>query len=151
HAVNREQHPRFYRGRYRLSTSLDMIANPTFRLLDTGMLDEILTILNRCGVTKNLSCRKNDTARGVLKPKLREELLVAAVNELRAIRRQLTLRHVVWGTFRHRDERVIRMPHWHLRKRQSFHDGLCVAELLVAIRRSLNEEGPSGVSRKSHK
>ena len=29
------------------------------------------------------------------------------------------------------------MPLWDLRKRQSFHDGLCVAELLVAIR--LNE------------
>src|SRR5262249_15520688 len=41
HAVNREQHPRFYRGRYRLSMSLEMIANPAFRLRDTDthMLD----------------------------------------------------------------------------------------------------------------
>ena len=39
------------------------------------------------------------------------------------------------------------MPLWGLRKRQSFHDGLCVAELLVAIRRSLNEEAErSGAS-----
>ncbi len=35
HAVNREQHPRFYRGRYRLSMSLEMIANKEFRLPDT--------------------------------------------------------------------------------------------------------------------
>jgi hypothetical protein len=35
------------------------------------------------------------------------------------------------------------MPHWGLRKRQSFHDGLCVAELLVAIRQSLNEAAPT--------
>ena len=54
HAVNREQHPRFYRGRYRLSMSLEMIANPAFRLRethaaeDTDMLVESLAILNRC-------------------------------------------------------------------------------------------------------
>ena len=144
HAVNREQHPRFYRGRYRLSMSLEMIANPTFRLEDDDkdLLDEILAILNRCGVTEDLTHQHDDIVNGkLLQPRLREKLLVAAGEELRAIRRQLTLWHVIWGTFCHRDERVIRMSHWGLRKRQSFHDGLCVAELLVAIRQSLNEEG----------
>ena len=152
HAVNREQYPRFYRGRYRLSMSLEMIANPAFRLrdTDTDMLDESLTILNRCGVTGHVTRQDNDSVDGKLQPRLREKLLVAAGEELRAIRRQLTLRHVIWGTFRHRDERLIRMPHWGLRKRQSFHDGLCVAELLVAIRQRLNEAEPSAASEKLH-
>ena len=148
HAVNREQHPRFYRGRYRLSMSLEMIANPAFRLRETMRLRirtclvESLAILNRCDVTRNNTRWEDHIVDGELQPKLRETLLVAAREELRAIRRQLTLRHVIWGTFRHRDERVIRGPHWGLRKRQSFHDGLCAAELLVAIRRILNGKEP---------
>jgi len=152
HALNREQHPRFYRGRYRLSMSLEMIANPEFPLqnIDAQMLDETLTILNRCGVTRDVIRQENDIVAGMLQPRLRDNLLVAAGEELRAIRRQLTLRHVIWGTFRYRDERVIRMTHWGLRKRQSFHDGLCVAELLVAIRRSLNEAEPADAREKLH-
>ena len=39
---------------------------------------------------------------------------------------------------------MIRVPLWGLRKRQSFHDGLCVAELLVAVRQSLSEAERSG-------
>jgi hypothetical protein len=150
HAVDREQHPRFYRGRYRLSMSLEMIANPAFRLRDTDthMLDEILATLNRCGVTRDVMREDNDIVAGMLQPRLREKLLVAAEEELREIRRQLTLRHVIWGTFRHRDERVIRLPHWGLRKRQAFQDGLRVAELLVAIRRSLNGAEPAEASKK---
>ena len=150
HALNREQHPRFYRGRYRLSMSLEMISNPAFPLQDTDadMLDEILTILNRCGATRDVVRQPDDIVAGMLQPALREKLLVAARDELRVIRRQLTLRHVIWGTFRYRDERVVRMPHWGLRQRQSFHDGLCVAELLVAIRRTLNEAEPAGASGK---
>jgi hypothetical protein len=155
HAVNREQHPRFYRGRYRLSMSLEMIAKKEFRLpdtdtdrdTDTALLDESLTILSRCGVIKNVTGRHDIVAGKELQPWLREKLLVAAGEELHAIRRQVTLWHVIWGTFRHRDERVIRMPLWGLRKRQSFHDGLCVAELLVAVRRSLNEAERSGASK----
>ena len=153
HAVNREQHPRFYRGRYRLSMSLEMIANPAFRLRethaaeDTAMLVESLAILNRCDVTGNTRW-EDYIVDGGLKPELRETLLVAAREELRSIRRQLTLRHVIWGTFRHRDERVIRGPHWDLRTRQSFHDGLCAAELLVAIRRILNGKEPPSASEK---
>jgi len=138
HALNREQYPRFHRGRYRLSMSLEMIANPTFELRDkdAGMFDESLAILNRCGVTGPVTRQAEDIKDGKLKPELREKLLEVAEKELRAIRRQLTLQHVIWGTFRHRDERVIRVPLWSLRKRQSFHDGLRVAELLVALRRN---------------
>jgi hypothetical protein len=152
HAVNREQHPRFYRGRYRLSLSLEMIANPAFQLrdaADTALLEEILTILNRCGVTRHVTCRLDGIVGGKLPRELRRQLLEAAGKELHAVRRQVTLRHVVWGTFRHRDERTIRVPLWGLRKRQSFHDGLCVAELLVAVRLSLNENEaePSGASK----
>ena len=154
HAVNREQHPRFYRGRYRLSMSLEMIANPAFRLRDsdadedTAMLLESLAILNRCSVTGNDTRWEDHIAGRKLRAELRETLLLAAREELRAIRRQLTLPLVIWGTFRHRDERVIRGPHWSLRKRQSFHDGLCAAELLVAIRRILNGAEPCGASEK---
>ena len=148
HAVNREQHPRFYRGRYRLSMSLEMIANPTFRLRDgdTGLLDEILAILNQSGVTEDVIRQNDDIMDRMLQRRLRNKLLVAAENELRAIRRELTLWHVIRDTFCHRDERVILMPLWGLRKRQSFHDGVCVAELLVATHRSLNESrtDPSG-------
>ena len=152
HAVNREQHPRFYRGRYRLSMSLEMIANPAFRLrdeADTALLEEILIILNRCGVTREVTCQRDDIVRGKLPRGLRKQLLEAAGEELHAVRRQVTLRHVIWGTFRHRDERMIRVPLWGLRKRQSFHDGLCVAEVLVAVRLCLNEKeaGSSGASK----
>ncbi len=153
HAINREQHPRFYRGRYRLSMSLEMIAKKEFRLpdtdtdTDTALLDESLTILSRCGVIKNVKGRHDIVAGKELQPWLREKLLVAAGEELHAIRRQVTLWHVIWGTFCHRDERVTRVPLWGLRKRQSFHDGLCVAELLVAVRRSLDEAERSGASK----
>ena len=152
HAVNREQHPRFYRGRYRLSMSLEMIANPAFRLRDTdedtAMLVESLAILNLCGVTGNDTRWEDHIVDREFQPKLKETLLLAAREELRAIRRELTLRHVIWGTFRHRDERMISGPHWSLRKRQSFHDGLCAAELLVAIRRILNGAQRSSASEK---
>ena len=152
HAVNREQHPRFYRGRYRLSMSLEMIAHPTCRLRDaeTDLLDEVLAILNRCGATKDVTRQNDDVLDEMLQPRLKDELLVAAERELRAIRRELTLWHVIWGTFRHRDERVILMPLWGLRKRQSFHDGVCVAELLVATHRSLNSKQRPGASDRLH-
>jgi len=142
HAVNREQHPRFYRGRYRLSMSLDMISNPAFRLpdpADEDMLYEILAILSRCGVTQDVKRQDDDIVGGRLHLRLREKLLECAGKELREIRQQVTLWRVIWGTFLHRDERVLRVPLWGLRKRQSFHDGLCAAELLIAVRQNLNE------------
>ena len=140
YAINREQYPRFYRSRYRLGMSLEMIANPAFEIGGEaeGMLKEILGRLDRCGVTDD-AARKCE----IVGERLwagSAELLQAAKNELRACRRQLMLWRVVWATFWHRDERAIRMPHWRLRERQRFHDGACVAELLVTVRQSLNGE-----------
>jgi hypothetical protein len=145
HAVNRDQYPRFYRGRYRLAMSLEMVADPGFTFTDrTEGLDELsgtLSELHRCGLTNRRGCEDDDirSASGgdgwELKPALRLELLTAAQRELRGVRRQLTLPHVVWSAFAHRDERGIWKPYYQgVRLRQSFHDGVCVAELLVAAR-----------------
>jgi hypothetical protein len=160
HAVNRSQYPRFWRGRYRLGMSLEMIANPAFSIPDEEATDmrESLSILDRCRVTRDAGRIYDEFARerlpGPLKEKradaLRETLLAAAQNELRIVRRQLTLWRVIWAMFCHRDERMIRRPYLRLRERQSFHDGACVAELLVAVRRSLLEEEPGRARRDSH-
>jgi hypothetical protein len=161
HAVNRDQYPRFYRGRYRLAMSLEMVADPEFTFTDrTEGLDELsgtLSVLHRCGLTNRRGCEDDDirSASGgdgwQLKPDLRLELLTAAQRELRGVRRQLTLPHVVWSAFAHRDERGIWKPYYRgLRLRQSFHDGVCVAELLVAARlraiqsAAVEETGSSG-------
>ena len=145
HAVNRDQYPRFYRGRYRLAMSLEMVADPGFSFSDrTEGLDELagtLRVLHRCRLTTKHRC-EDDDIRPVpsgdgweLQPALRLELLKAAQQELRGVRRQLTLPHVVWSAFAHRDERGIWRSYYQgLRLRQSFHDGVCVAELLVAAR-----------------
>jgi hypothetical protein len=140
YAINREQYPRFYRSRYRLGMSLEMIANPAFEIGGEAedMLKDILGRLDRCGVTDNAACKCEIVGERLWAGSA--ELLKAAKNELRACRRQLMLWRVVWATFWHRDERAIRMPHWRLRERQRFHDGACVAELLVTVRQSLNGE-----------
>jgi hypothetical protein len=149
HAANRERYPRFYRGRYRLGMSLEMIANPGFTITDVPeaerMLDDILGHLNRCGVTQNVTRQAGDlegvpgdSATWRLSPALSMHLLAAAGKELGTVRRQLTLRHVIWATLAHRDERAVRRPYWRLRARQAFRDGVCVAELLVAVRQRLN-------------
>ncbi|HTW05560.1 MAG TPA: hypothetical protein VMF87_35070 [Streptosporangiaceae bacterium] len=150
HAVNREQYPRFYRGRYRLGMSLEMVADPGLRFTEREAaqedLAEILAILHRCRLTEN-QLRAEDEIRPVadgegyseLTPAVRLELLKAAQQELRGARRQLTLGGVLWAAFARRHERAI----WRVylqgrqgrRARQSFHDGVCVAELLVAARR----------------
>ena len=56
HAINREQYPRFYRGRYRLGMSLEMIANQEFSLPDNDKAKEVLCeslrILDGCRVTQ---------------------------------------------------------------------------------------------------
>jgi len=59
YAINREQYPRFYRSRYRLGMSLEMIANPAFEISGEAedMLKEILSRLDRCGVTDNAACK----------------------------------------------------------------------------------------------
>ena len=152
HAVNREQSPRFYRGRYRLGMSLEMVADPGFRFTDREAagddIAEILAVLHRCRLTEN-QLRAEDEIRPVsgagghweLTPALRLELLKAAQQELRGVRRQLTIGRVLWAAFLHRHERAIwRIYLQGLRARQSFHDGVCVAELLVAARRRATEQ-----------
>jgi hypothetical protein len=103
HAINREQYPRFYRGRYRLAMSLEMIANPDFGLLkdkDRRHLRESLEILDRCGVTsypeggRKVPAMPPEAGGEDISYGLRKELLTAAGDELRACRRQLTLRRV---------------------------------------------------------
>jgi hypothetical protein len=156
HAVNRAQYPRFYRGRYRLAMSLEMVSNPAhppFGAKDTKTtLDDILKILRQAGLTTR-ELADADVGEPdcdgccALSVSLRKELLTIAAGELRDIRRQLALWRVVRDTLMHRDERAIWLPHWRTRHRQAFRDGVCVAELLVAVRlkfveRELRETEP---------
>ena len=143
HAMNRAQYPRFYRGRYRLAMSLEMVSNPAhppFGAKDTKTtLDDILKILRQAGLTTRELAgadvgEPDRDGRCTLSVSLRKELLTIAAGELRAIRRQLALGRVVRDTLLHRDERAIWLPHWRPRHRQAFRDGVCVAELLVAVR-----------------
>ena len=63
HALNRQQYPRFFRGRYRLGMSLEMIANHEFRLWDKedwGLLRESLHILDHCRVTSDAEASCGD-------------------------------------------------------------------------------------------
>jgi hypothetical protein len=146
HAMNRAQYPRFYRGRYRLAMSLQMVSNPAhppFGAKDTKTtLDDTLKILRQAGLTTRELAGTDvgdpdRDGRCALSVSLREELLTIAAGELRAIRRQLALWRVVRDTLLHRDERAIWLPHWRPRHRQAFRDGVCVAELLVAVRLKL--------------
>ena len=139
HALNRQQYPRFFRGRYRLGMSLEMIANPNFPLEeeDWGTFRESLRILGRCSVIGAMP--KKASFPGEAAARAKERIADGRDDELRACRRQLALRSVIWETFRHRDERAVRKPYWRLRERQRFHDGVRVAELLVAVRQRLNE------------
>jgi hypothetical protein len=149
HSVNREQYPRFFRGRYRLGMSLEMAANPglTFRNPAAAryMIGEVLAVLSRCGLTERAASSAGDiVATGEhghyrLSDPLSLELLAAAMTEMRVIRRQLTLPVVLWAELRHREERTVWRPHRSLRVRQSFRDGASVAELLVAARIILND------------
>lgn len=161
HAQNREQHPRFLRARYRLAMSLEMVANPGLPFSDraafSDLLTEILAVLHRCGLTISAACPDD----GIIAPgdalggyrmtgALSLELLEAARAELRIIRRQLTLPAVLWASLLHRDERAVWRPYRRLRGRQAFRDGTCVAELLVAARLRLNEEGNSRPARRAY-
>ncbi|MGZ4432365.1 MAG: hypothetical protein ACXVW7_01845 [Trebonia sp.] len=156
HAMNRAQYPRFYRGRYRLAMSLEMVSNPAhppFGAKDMkSTLDDTLKILRHAGLTTRELAgadvgEPDCDGRCTLSGSLRKELLTIAAVELRDIRRQLALWRVVRGTLMHRDERAIWLPHWRTRHRQAFRDGVCVAELLVAVRlkfveRELRETEP---------
>jgi len=154
HAMNQEDYPRFYRGRYRLGMSLEMIANPEFPLLDTPVTDMLasLHVLDRCQLTAGAENIYQNIVSGPWPPEsnesqlaaLRNMLLVAAQDELGEVRQQLTLWRVVWEMLWHRDERAIRKLYWRLRERQSFADGARVAELLVAVRRKLAAEKKPG-------
>ena len=95
YAINREQYPRFYRSRYRLGMSLEMIANPAFEIGEEaeGMLKEILGRLDRCGVTDDVACKCEIVGERLWAGSA--ELLKAAKNELHACRRQLMLWRVV--------------------------------------------------------
>jgi hypothetical protein len=161
HAANREQYPRFYRGRYRLGMSLEMIANPGFTVTDVPeaerMLDDVLGILSRCGVMPGVTRQAGDLERvpggsGTwrLSPGLSMHLLAGARAELGTIRRELTLRRGIWAAMVHRDERGARRPYWRLRARQGFRDAVRVAELLVAVREELNIVPSPAGGRRGH-
>jgi hypothetical protein len=153
HALNREQYPRFYRGRYRLGMSLEMIASPecVLRYDDAkSQLDEILGILNRQDLPTADKCTEDDVKPCcqhenccALSPSLRGDLLNAAAAVLGDVRMKLALRSVVWNTVRHRSERTVWLPYWTwlpgwgLRRRWAFQDSVRVAELLVALRITL--------------
>ena len=149
HAMNREQYPRFFRGTYRMCMSLEMIAAPGFTVFNPAaarvILDETLDILYRAGRTSIDRCADADIhvagANGpsVLSHRLREALLRAAQRDLQVIRRQLSFPVVIWNTFWRRDERTVWKPQWRLTTRQAFRDGVCVGELLVAVKHRLNE------------
>ncbi|HEX4830031.1 MAG TPA: hypothetical protein VH478_02945 [Trebonia sp.] len=156
HALNREQYPRFFRGRYRLAMSLEMLANKWFTFGEWPdpettveeeaqpevVLDDALRIMRRSGMLTGKLPRKRVADTGDGRRRLTEELssllLASAELELRAIRRQLTLPAVLWATLVRRSERSVWRPHRRLKFRQAFRDGVCVAELLVAVRRALN-------------
>ncbi len=121
--------------------SLEMLANPDYVLdkSDLTTLEEALRILGRCGVadTDAVADRIRDGRQVCLPDGLRSHLLAAAQQELHAIHRYLTWRHIIWASFRHRNERAVLRPYRHPRHRQAFHDGVCVAQLLVAVRQAL--------------
>jgi hypothetical protein len=154
HAVNREQYPRFFRGRYRLGMSLEMVANPGFTFTNPEavryMLDQVLGSLHRCGLTPVAECPEDGIIRRdggeagpwILSSSLSAMLLEAARKELRVVRRQLRFPMVAWATLTRRDERAVWWPHWRLRVRQGFGDGISAAALLVAVRQRLNGAGP---------
>jgi hypothetical protein len=163
HALNRELHPRFYRGRYRFAMSLEMIANPEHYLPDNKAtlrkLAETLEIISRYGRTdimlqkyaenmKDAADRKAATSPfdGMalcwrVPEELALRLLEIAEKDLREVRTQLSLGRVVWDAFFRRDERAVWLPHRRHRHRRSFQDGVCAAELLVAIRCRLHDAG----------
>jgi hypothetical protein len=125
--------------------SLEMICNPEVNLSasDADLLEEVLDILARCGLLDATGDVLDGIDRATRQPRdcLRAKLLAAAQQELAAIRRQLSLRSVLWATLARRDERAVWRPYWQLRHRQSFRDGVCVADLLVAVRQRTLDPG----------
>jgi hypothetical protein len=161
HALNRELHSRFYRGRYRLAMSLEMIANPEHYLPNDKAtwdnLQETLDILYRSGLTdeplkvSGEYLTNNGTWKEVTPPSGDEapcmrasrdlvlQMLQIAAKDLGEARTQLSAWRVVRDGIFRRDERAVWLPHWRRGYRQPFHDGVCVAELLIAVRCRLLE------------
>jgi hypothetical protein len=147
HAANREQYPEFYRGRYRLAMSLEILANPHSGLdeIDMTTLKGALRILDRCRGTDAVADKIcDDDDQPGLPDWLRPHLLDMAREELQGIQRYLTRRHIIWESFRRRNERAVLKPYRRPRHRQAFHDGVRVALLLVAVRQRLIGEAPDG-------
>jgi hypothetical protein len=136
--------------------SLEMIASldPKKEMSkeERDTFNDILRILDRWDGTADESKKhrvKDGTS--VLSAPLRSYLLEAAQQELQEIGKYLTLRDVIWQSLWHRNERGVLQPYWRLRHRQSFHDGVCLAQLLVAVRQTLNKKEadplPHGLAR----
>ncbi len=108
---------------------------------DEATFDALLRILLRWdGPTAGESNEYRDKiGKPVLDDLLRSYLLEAAWKELEKIRQYLTMMDVIKKSFWHRNERGVLKPYWRMRHRQSFHDGVCLAQLLVAIRQTLND------------
>jgi hypothetical protein len=153
HALNRELYPRFYRGKYRLAMSLEMFANREHYLLSDEAtlrkLAETLEIISRDGNThgtshKNPQDLNMDADREVgpspdapcmrVPQELTLKLLKIAEKDLREVRTHLNLGHLMWDAFFRRDERAVWLPHRKYLHRRSFQEGVCTAELLIAIR-----------------
>ena len=140
HAINREQYPDFYRGRYRLAMSLEMLSRPGRKIsaAEAPVLGYALKILYRCGVLQADLCtgRPANWGEAKLEDGWQADLLDVAWDELCHIRRYLSLPNVLWRSFWRRDERGILRPYWGQPYRQAFHDGVGAAMLLVAVRRA---------------
>ena len=67
------------------------------------------------------------------------QLLDVAARDLREVRAQLKAWRVMRDGLFRRDERPVWLPHWRQEHRQPFQDGVCVAELFIAVRRKLVE------------
>jgi hypothetical protein len=167
HALNRELHPRFYRGRYRFAMSLEMISHQDHYLPDNEAmlrkLAEILDSINRHGHADRTLQSHAEAMREVadkkagisgsagvarcslVPPDLALKLLEIAKKDLRKVRSHLSLVHVMWDAFFRRDERMVWLPHRNYRHRRSFQDGVYAAELLVAARCRLREPGGKAV------
>jgi transcriptional regulator with XRE-family HTH domain len=161
HAKNREQFPRFFRGRYRFAMSLEMVTDLNFSELRSyprkvKKLRETLCILDRCYPDDGSSAQTifdrlvteesvNEDQLYELEHDLKLVLLRAAQKELREIRKQLVLWRVLWASLRHRDERAIWIRYLGLTERQRFHDGARVAELYITVRGCITDrEKPFG-------
>jgi hypothetical protein len=159
HAINREEYPRFFRGRYRLAMSLEMVAGLNFSTLrpeDFDDLREALRILDRCKVTLPPNANHDDSFSALRtfdnyktlgneddRRNLRLSLLTTARKELQVVRKQLVLWRLLRALLWHRDERTIWIQYLGLTERQRLHDGARVAELYMTVRLCIaNHERP---------